>query len=138
MNKKSLVIIIVALIGISLALPAVSEARRGGGRGGRGWHRGGAFMGGALLGVAIARPWYYYGPSPYYDYPSPVVYTPMPVYSPNQANAYPDPTITPLQDSMVTPGTDSKSSSGQWVEVPGQSINGKWVPSHKAWVPDNL
>ncbi len=39
---------------------------------------------------------------------------------------------------MVTPGTDIKPSSGQWVEVPGQSINGIWIPDHKTWVPDNL
>jgi hypothetical protein len=26
---------------------------------------------------------------------------------------------------------------GQWVDVPGQWINGKWVPSHKVWVPVN-
>jgi len=24
---------------------------------------------------------------------------------------------------------------GEWVTVPGQSVNGKWVPSHKAWAP---
>jgi len=26
---------------------------------------------------------------------------------------------------------------GQWVEVPGQWIGGKWVPAHKVWVPVN-
>lgn len=26
---------------------------------------------------------------------------------------------------------------GQWVDVPGQWIGGKWVPSHKVWVPVN-
>jgi hypothetical protein len=26
---------------------------------------------------------------------------------------------------------------GQWVDVPGQWVNGKWVPSHKVWVPVN-
>lgn len=26
---------------------------------------------------------------------------------------------------------------GNWVDVPGQWVNGKWVPSHKVWVPVN-
>jgi hypothetical protein len=26
---------------------------------------------------------------------------------------------------------------GQWVDVPGQWNGGKWVPSHKVWVPVN-
>ena len=26
---------------------------------------------------------------------------------------------------------------GQWVDIPGQWIGGKWVPSHKVWVPVN-
>jgi hypothetical protein len=25
--------------------------------------------------------------------------------------------------------------SGQWVEVPGQWQNGRWIPAHHAWVP---
>ena len=27
--------------------------------------------------------------------------------------------------------------AGHWVDVPGQWVNGKWVPSHKVWVPVN-
>jgi hypothetical protein len=26
---------------------------------------------------------------------------------------------------------------GEWVEVPGQWLNGKWIPPHRAWVPVN-
>jgi surface antigen len=26
---------------------------------------------------------------------------------------------------------------GQWVEVPGEWVNGKWVPAHKVWLPVN-
>jgi hypothetical protein len=127
MRNKSFMIIIVALVGISLALPASSHAwwRGHGGSGGHGWYGAGAFAGGVLLGTAIARPWYYV-PAPVYVYPVPtVVYTAPPyVYVPNQAYAYPDP--------KAVSGTP-----GQWVEVPGLSVNGKWVPSHKAWVPNS-
>ena len=30
-----------------------------------------------------------------------------------------------------------ESPPGQWVNAPGQWIGGKWVPSHKVWVPVN-
>ncbi|MEN6615591.1 MAG: YMGG-like glycine zipper-containing protein [Syntrophorhabdus sp.] len=36
--------------------------------------------------------------------------------------------------SQVTP---QDQPPGQWVDVPGQWIGGKWVPSHKVWVPVN-
>jgi hypothetical protein len=130
MIKKAFAIIIVALIGISLALPTTSEAR--GWRGGWGWYGPAAFGGGLLLGAALARP-YYYAPVPVYAYPPPApVYAapPPPVYYPNQAYAYPDPAVAPMTENRP-------SQPGLWVEVPGQSINGKWVPPHKAWVPDN-
>ena len=26
---------------------------------------------------------------------------------------------------------------GQWIQIPGQWVGGKWVPAHKAWVPIN-
>jgi hypothetical protein len=140
MRKKNFAIIIVALIAlisISLALPATSQARgwRGGGWG---WYGPAAFGGGLLLGSALARP-YYYAPPPVYAYPPPVyaypppaaVYSaPPPAYYPNQGYAYPDPAVAPRTENRP-------SQPGQWVEVPGQSINGRWVPSHQAWVPDN-
>jgi hypothetical protein len=127
MRKKIFMIIIVALIGISLALPAASQAR--GWRGGWGWWGPGALAGGVLLGAALAQPWYYYAPPPAYVYPPPAVVYTTPPYYPSQAYAYPDP--------AVTSQSDGKPSSGQWVTVPGQSVNGKWVPSHKVWVSDN-
>jgi len=34
-------------------------------------------------------------------------------------------------------GSESKNPPGEWIEVPGQWIGGKWVPAHKAWVPVN-
>ena len=44
-----------------------------------------------------------------------------------QTSAYPS-------SSQVTP---QDQPPGQWVEVPGQWIGGKWVPAHKVWVPVN-
>jgi hypothetical protein len=26
---------------------------------------------------------------------------------------------------------------GEWVQVPGQWVGGKWIPAHRAWVPVN-
>jgi hypothetical protein len=50
-----------------------------------------------------------------------------------QAGAYPSSGQYP-SSSQVTP---QDQPPGQWVEVPGQWIGGKWVPSHKVWVPVN-
>ncbi len=135
MRRNSL-IIVTALLGISLALPATGHGRW---YGGWGWYGPGVFAGGVVLGAVIARPWYYAPPPPVYVYPRPVyVYPPPPpVYFPNQAYAYPDPALTSRQGSKPSSGSDGGSKSGQWVEVPGQSINGRWVPSHKVWVPGN-
>ena len=131
MRNKSFMFIIMAIMGISLALPAAGQARW------RGWYGAGVFAGGVVVGAAISRPWYY-APAPAYVYPAPVyvypppavVYTaPPPAYIPNQAYAKPDP-------SSVSKA-DSKPPAGQMVEVPGQYVNGKWVPSHKAWASDH-
>lgn len=118
MRRNSLAILLVALIGIVLVLPA-EDARAHGG-----WAWGpAAFAGGLLLGTSLARPWY--GP-PVYVYPPPVVYAPPATYYvPGQAYAYPDPGLT----------SSGQSQSGQWVEVPAQSVNGVWVPAHRAWAP---
>jgi hypothetical protein len=120
MRRKSLMMVIVALIGIALIMPTAQARAHGGG-----WVWGpAAFAGGLLLGTSLARP-YYYAPPPVYVYPTPtVVYAPQPTYyAPSRAYAYPDPSLTAPQ------------SRGQWVEVPGQSVNGVWVPAHKAWAP---
>lgn len=31
----------------------------------------------------------------------------------------------------------SRNTSGQWVTVAGQWVNGQWVPAHTVWVPSN-
>lgn len=122
MNR--IVAIIILLGFISLAIPADSHAHR------YGWYGAGAFFGGVIVGTAIARPWY--PPAPIYVYPAPpVVYTypaPVYVYPSNRAYAYPDPTYAP---------PPSQNPPGEWVVVPGQSVDGRWVPSHRAWVPVN-
>jgi uncharacterized protein YcfJ len=33
--------------------------------------------------------------------------------------------------------TSSENPPGQWVQVPGQWVGGKWIPTHRAWVPIN-
>jgi uncharacterized protein YcfJ len=30
-----------------------------------------------------------------------------------------------------------ESPPGEWITVPGQWVGGKWIPSHRAWVPVN-
>jgi len=40
------------------------------------------------------------------------------------------------QRAYATP-ENTQQPPGQWVDVPGQWIDGKWVPSHKVWVPVN-
>ena len=39
------------------------------------------------------------------------------------------------QRAYASPGCETPP--GEWVEVPGQWIGGKWVPAHKSWVPVN-
>lgn len=34
-------------------------------------------------------------------------------------------------------GQSLEPPPGQWVDVPGQWSGGRWVPSHKVWVPVN-
>ncbi len=118
-------IVVIILLGlISWALPVNSHAH------GHGWYAVGGFLGGVVVGTAIARPWY--PVAPVYVYPAPpVVYAyppPVYVYPPNRAYAYPDPAYAP---------PPAQSPPGEWVVVPGQWVDGKWVPSHRAWVPVN-
>jgi hypothetical protein len=126
--KKTVLLTAVVLVGFSLALPQASYAN--GYYGGYGWWVPGAFLGGMLLGAAIARPWY---PPPVYAYPppAPVYAYPQPayVYPPRQTYAYPDPNHSPRPRAESPPG--------EWVTVPGQWVGGKWVPQHKAWAPSN-
>jgi hypothetical protein len=66
-------------LAIKNAVPTEVQAVRWG----WGWGFGAGFLGGAVLGGALARPYYYYPPPAYY-YPGPV-YAPAPVYGPPPA-----------------------------------------------------
>jgi uncharacterized membrane protein YebE (DUF533 family) len=35
------------------------------------------------------------------------------------------------------PAQTQEAPPGQWIDVPGQWVGGKWVPAHRAWVPVN-
>ncbi len=130
-RRRALSILMMLML-LSFALPGTSNAwyRHHGHH--RGYYYGGAFAGGVLLGTAIARPWYY-APRPVYVYPPPpVVYYPAPgPVVPNQAYAYPDLAVA------AAPPASTGSAGGQWVDVPGQEVNGQWVPPHRTWVPNS-
>jgi len=61
-----------------------------------------------------------------YASPPPAEYS---VPSDQQPQAYPDPAFIERYGS-----TDSAQTSGEWVIVPGQHVNGIWVREHKVWV----
>jgi hypothetical protein len=141
--KKQMMLFLIVLMGISLILPVSSFARRGGTsvavgissgwgpgpgyyRGGwrgpyrhHGWSRPGLFM-----GASFVNPMYF--PPPVYVTRPTIVYV-NPV--PPDAYAYPDPGLAGQYTGDNPPG--------EWVTVPGQWVNGQWVPSHKTWIPVN-
>jgi hypothetical protein len=41
------------------------------------------------------------------------------------------------QEYRGGPGPDVQNPPGEWVTVPGRWVNGRWVPSHRVWVPVN-
>jgi hypothetical protein len=128
--KRVLLIGLLAVLAVSLtmAVPSYSRAYWGWGAG---W-----FVGGLALGTALsfARPYYYY-PPPYYYYPPPAYAypAPAPVYAyPPGYVSQPPPAYPPPPQSQAR-----QTGAGEWVTVPGQDINGTWVPEHKAWAPNN-
>jgi hypothetical protein len=53
-------------------------------------------------------------------------------------------TVSPGSTAYAYPGPDHRTMPsytdnppGMWTHVPGQWINGKWVPEHRVWVPVN-
>ena len=45
--------------------------------------------------------------------------------------------IESMQKQRAYVSPSSEAPPGEWIEVPGQWIGGKWVPTHKSWVPVN-
>ncbi|MDE2625284.1 MAG: hypothetical protein KGM40_07700 [Betaproteobacteria bacterium] len=97
-GKKSAAFALVALLGLTLAVPASADRGWGGGGWGRGegWGRGGGWgwggfgvglLSGAVIGSALARP-YYYPPYYYAGYPAYPAY-PTTVVVQQQAPAMP-------------------------------------------------
>lgn len=68
----------------------------------------------------------YYGPESPYSHDRP--------YAPEKPYA----ALPPREGSHDSQyWQDPGPPAGHWVDVPGQWVNGKWVPSHKIWVPVN-
>jgi hypothetical protein len=135
--KKRVAFAMVIIVGLLCALPATGYSWRpygpppyygGGCYGGcgNGWGFGAAIAGGLLAGVIVGAvitdqarraespPRYYVAPG-----------------DPRVAYAYPDPAFIEKYGSKKAP---AESLSGGWVTVPGQSVDGVWVPEHKVWL----
>lgn len=128
---------IIAIISICLFLLVSSAGYswsrgyyRGCGGCSNGWAVGAAIAGGIVVGAVVANmiaQSVSYNPPPQrvYVYPQPNAVYVYPQPS-NTAYAYPDPEFT-AKYSQNKP-------SGEWVTVPGQTVNGKWVPEHKVLI----
>lgn len=94
---------------------------------------------GALTGALIGNThdqqvmeWRMQNRHPGYGYDT--YYGPESPYSPDRPYA----ALPPREGSRDSwYGHDPEPPAGHWVDVPGQWVNGKWVPSHKIWVPVN-
>lgn len=129
--KKNLYIVVILIISLSLILPSISHSwsrgyyrpynyyRYGGYN--NGWAVGAAIAGGILAGAVVGN---IVAQSATYNAPPQRVH---PAPQTNVAYAYPDPEFVAKYSQ--------KKSPGEWVIVPGQSVNGKWVPEHKVLVP---
>jgi hypothetical protein len=66
--------------------------------------------------------------NPWYVLPPVYAYSPVVVYTdPPPAYAYPDPRLTGQYTGENPPG--------KWITVPGQGVDGIWIPSHSTWAP---
>jgi hypothetical protein len=41
------------------------------------------------------------------------------------------------KSASVQASAGQEQPPGEWDEIPGQWVNGKWIPAHRAWVPVN-
>jgi len=156
--KRTALVVTLIMIGLILGQPLASHARGG-------YHGGGRFYGGyrgyggwygprVYIGPAYPYPYYY---NPYYYPPAPPVYGAPPAYgAPPGGYPYPDPSMTPpapgdqtgsAQPPMMPPAPQyqtgngplapgqSTGGQGDVVTVPGQWVNGTWVPEHQVQLP---
>jgi outer membrane lipoprotein SlyB len=54
----------------------------------------------------------------------------------NEANKRVQQPVAPVAVAAPSPSPQDVPP-GQWIQVPGQWVGGKWVPAHRAWVPVN-
>jgi len=99
------------------------------------WVPGAVIASGLLLSVAIIRPWYT-PPKTIYVYPSSTIVRTQDnstgVVS-KRAYATPDPQFI----SKYGHAGANEVRTGEWVTVPGQQVDGKWIPPHKVWLPSS-
>ncbi len=121
MKRRIALLLAISLL-FSLAFVPVSYAgprHYGGGHRhyGDGYYAAGALIGGLLLGTvigsAISQP-VYTASRPAYACPAPATEY---AYPPDGGIYY------------------REEPPGEWVTVPGKWVNGKWVPTHRVWVP---
>jgi hypothetical protein len=112
MVKKTVIILVVILGLLMISVPQSFAGgyghygrHFGGHYGNGGLYAAGAIVGGLLLGSVIAAAVAPPPPQPVYVYPAP-------------PDAY-----------------DYGAPAGEWVIVPGRWLNGRWIPSHRVWVP---
>ncbi|MCX5815551.1 MAG: hypothetical protein NTX75_04815 [Proteobacteria bacterium] len=129
--KLRMLVVLVVILGLSFILPTASFAWSGSVGGGAGYRGGwgpyrpyGWYRPRVYVGAAFVNPWYV--PTPVYAYSPVVVYTNP---APPPAYAYPDPRLTGQYTGENPPG--------EWITVPGQWVDGKWIPSHSTWVSVN-
>ena len=135
--RYGLPLIATVLMVLIAALPMESHGERGGRagvvRGGGRYYGAHRFYGGYRYGPRVyVGPGYYYPsyyyvpvPDPAYGVPAPAAYA-----APDPAYGYIDPPA-PDQGGYVSP----PDNQGQVVTVPGQWIEGRWVPEHQVRVP---
>ncbi len=138
--KRRTFVLAVIMMGLLAALPVTSYAGRGF-RGGYGGWRGRMWYGPrAYIGPGYYPYYYpYYYPSPYY-YPdaAPPVYAAPPGYAaPGPAYAAPNPAYTyaPPDAQGAGSAAGQPGDQGSIVTVPGQWVNGQWVPEHQVQLP---
>ncbi len=136
--KRRMLVLAVIMIGILASLPITSYAGRGGFRGGRfygGW-RAGVWAGPRVYAAPGYYPYYYPSYYPYYTDTAPPVYMAPPAYgAPNPAALDPAYAYAPPAAQGSGGGYVPPAVQGSVVTVPGQWVNGQWVPEHQVQVP---